>query len=93
MRGRHLVQGRGRSRGGARGRYQGVQVGGDQVRGQVGVQQVSVQARRVMEQVRQREGGATRETRQALIGGQRGGEAGLGHGGQGEGEGERGGGH
>ena len=44
-----------------------MQIGGDQVRGQVGVKQVSVQARRVMEQVRQREGGATREARQALI--------------------------
>ena len=56
MRGRHLVQ-RG---GGARGRYEGVQVGGDQVGGQVGVQQVGVQAGRVVEQVRQREGGGER---------------------------------
>ena len=47
-----------------------MQIGGDQVGGQVGVQQVGVQAGRVMEQVRQGEGGATTEASQARIRGQ-----------------------
>ena len=68
VRGRCLVQGRGRSGGGAWGCNEGVQVGGDQVRGQIGVQEVGVQTWGVMvKEVRQREGSAASEPSEALI--------------------------